>query len=266
MVSELAWRPITPRFGAELVNAQLHELDEEGASSLTYLLGERGVVVCREQRMTADHQVALGQLLGPVHTLPAFVDPDRPELVVIHADEHSAGSADQWHSDVSCEARPPAISMLRMEVVPEAGGDTLFADMYQAYASLSPAMQSFLAGLTARHDAPPAFSQGRQEGHPSAAIHPVVRTHPLTGQRALFVNSAYTKKIVELQDRESEALLRMVFDQVAYQIDHQIRVSWRPGTVVMWDNRCVQHHASFDYHPAVRHGYRITTIGESPYV
>jgi alpha-ketoglutarate-dependent taurine dioxygenase len=262
----LEWQPITPRFGAELANAQLREFDDKAASSLTQLVAERGVVVCREQRMTIEDQIALGYLLGPIHILPAFADPDRPELLVIHSDEHSVGFAEQWHSDVSCEALPPAISMLRMEVLPEAGGDTLFADMYQAYASLSPAMRLFLVKLTAQHDAPPAFGEGGPAGGRPVTIHPVVRTHPLTGQRALFVNPAYTKKIVELEDRESAALLRMLFDQVAYNVDHQIRVSWRPGTVVMWDNRCVQHHATFDYHPAVRHGFRITTIGEAPYL
>lgn len=263
--ARLSWRPITPQFGAELNSGQLHLLDGEAARELLSLIAERGVVVARGQAMTLDQQVALGYLLGPVHVHPAFADQERPEVVVIHADEktvHAAG--ERWHSDVSCQPMPPAISMLRMEVVPPCGGDTLFADMYQAYRSLSAALQSFLSVLTARHDAPPVFAEGRLTGEPLSSAHPVVRTHPLSNRRALFVNSGYTKKIVELNDRESEALLRLLFDHIAYNVDHQIRVQWQPGTVIFWDNRCVQHHAAFDYYPAVRHGYRVTTVGEAP--
>lgn len=261
----LDWRPITPRFGAELNRGQIHELDGEGAEALLSLIADRGVVVARGQTMTIDEQVTLGRLLGPVHIHPVFADRDRPEVLVIHADEktvHAAG--ERWHSDVSCLPTPPAISMLRMEIVPECGGDTLFADMYQAYRSLSPALQNFLSMLTARHDAPPVFGEGSPNGDPLSTTHPVVRTHPLSNRRALYVNSGYTKKIVELNDRESEALLRLLFDHIAYNVDHQVRVHWQPGTVVLWDNRCVQHHAAFDYYPAIRHGYRITTIGEAP--
>jgi taurine dioxygenase len=263
--ASLDWRPITPQFGAELNTGQIHQLDGEGAGGLLSLIADRGVVVARGQTMTIDEQVALGHLLGPVHVHPVFADPDRPEVLVIHADEKTAHAAgERWHSDVSCQPEPPAISMLRMEIVPESGGDTLFADMYRAYQSLSPALQNFLPTLTARHDAPPVFGGGRTDAQPLSTTHPVVRTHPLSNRRALYVNSGYTKKIVELTDRESEALLRLLFDQIAYNVDHQIRVRWQPGTVVLWDNRCVQHHAAFDYYPAVRHGYRITTIGEAP--
>ena len=154
--------------------------------------------------------------------------------------------------------------MLRMEIVPESGGDTLFADMYQAYESLSPAMQQFVLGLTARHDSPRHYAAGPSVRELPSNVHPVVRTHPLTGRRALYVNPGFTTKIVELRTRESDALLKMLYDHVAYEIVNQLRVHWEPNTVVLWDNRCVQHHAAFDYFPAVRHGYRVTTIGEVP--
>jgi taurine dioxygenase len=261
----IAWHPITPRFGAEIRTEQLHTLDDAGVEQLTHLIAERGVVVARRQAMDIDEQIALGRRLGPLHVHPAYADRERPEVLVIHADAnstHAAGEA--WHSDVSCEPRPPAISMLRMETVPESGGDTLFADMYQAYQSLSPAMQDFLLGLTARHQSPTYFAASPTAGELPVATHPVVRTHPVTGRRALYVNSGFTKRIVELRSRESDALLKMLYDHIAYEVVNQIRVHWEPNTAVLWDNRCVQHHAAFDYFPAVRHGYRVTTIGEVP--
>lgn len=259
------WSPISPRFGAEVPAEQLHTLDDAGVDQLARLVAERGVVVARRQTMDIDEQIALGRRLGPLHVHPAYADAERPEILVIHADansKHAAGEA--WHSDVSCEPRPPAISMLRMEIVPDSGGDTLFADMYQAYDSLSPAMQELLQGLTARHESPTYFADGPVAHDLPVSVHPVVRTHPLSGRRALYVNSGFTKRIVELRSRESDALLRMVYDHIAYEVVNQIRVHWEPNTVVLWDNRCVQHHAAFDYFPAVRHGYRVTTIGEIP--
>lgn len=261
----LRFAAISPRFGAEVAGIQLAGLDDAGVVALAQLAAERGVVVARGQQMTVEEQIALGRRLGPVQVHPAFADRDHPEVLVIHADEHSKVAAGEaWHSDVSFEPVTPALSMLRLETVPECGGDTLFADMYGAYESLSPALQAFVATLTARHDPPGYFDLGHQKSELPRSVHPAVRTHPLTGRRALYVNSGFTKKLVELRTRESEALLRLLFDHVAYQVDHQIRVAWRPGTVVIWDNRCVQHHAAFDYFPAVRHGTRVTTIGEAP--
>jgi taurine dioxygenase len=259
------WRPINPAFGAELTIGQLHELDDSGVGALAQLLGDRGVIVARDQAMTTDDQIGFGRRLGPLYVHPAFADATRPEMIVLHADERTTRAAGEaWHSDISCEDRPPAASVLRMEVVPDCGGDTLFADMYQAYESLSPAMRQFLTTLTARHDPPAAYYTDRLQGEPPSSVHPVVRTHPLSARRALYVNSGYTTRILELSERESDALLRMLFDHIAYNVQHQLRVRWQPGTTVLWDNRCVQHHAAFDYFPAVRHGYRVTTIGEVP--
>ena len=95
--------------------------------------------------------------------------------------------------------------------------------------------------------------------------HPVVRTHPITGRRALYVNSGFTVRIKELTRRESDALLRLLFDHIAYGVRFQVRFHWEPHSVAMWDNRCVQHHASWDYFPETRHGYRVTTVGERPF-
>ena len=159
--------------------------------------------------------------------------------------------------------------MLRMEIVPSCGGDTLFSDQYQAFESLSAEMQQFLLRLTARHDPKGHYlylsGKVALRDLPSQ-VHPVVRTHPLTGRNALYVNAGFVGRIMELSRRESDALLQMLYDHIGYGIDFQCRVHWEPNTVVFWDNRCVQHHAAWDYYPEVRHGYRATAIGEAPYL
>jgi alpha-ketoglutarate-dependent taurine dioxygenase len=95
--------------------------------------------------------------------------------------------------------------------------------------------------------------------------HPVVRTHPITGRKALYVNSGFTVRIKKLTSRESDALLRLLFDHIAYGVRFQVRFHWEPNSVAIWDNRCVQHHASWDYFPETRHSYRVTTVGEAPF-
>ena len=156
-----------------------------------------------------------------------------------------------------------------MVTVPPSGGDTLFADMYQAFEKLSPVMQGLVQDLTARHD--PKGHHLYLSGEKTLAelgsqIHPVVRTHPRTGRKALYVNEGFVARIMETNKNEGDALLAMLYDHIARGVTFQVRVRWEPDTVVFWDNRCVQHHAAFDYFPEVREGYRATVIGEAPYL
>ncbi len=268
--SRLPYSPISPRFGAELVDVALIELDEQGVRDLLQLGAERGVVVVRDQVMTPQQQVGFARRLGPLTMYPDKGNGVPTELLVIHADEttkHVAGES--WHTDISSEINPPSLSMLRMEITPSSGGDTLFADMYQAYEDLSVEMQMLLQRLTARHDPTGHYlflSGEKTLKELPSRVHPVVRTHPLTGRKALYVNSAFVGKIMEFKTRESEALLALLYQHIAFGVDFQIRVHWEPNTVVFWDNRCVQHHAAFDYYPEVRHGYRATVIGEIPFL
>ena len=266
----LAHRPISPRFGSELEGVTLLDMTDDEVDALKQLGAERGVVVVRDQTMTPEQHAAFAHRLGELTTYPVKTEGALPELLVIHADENSKHVAGQgWHSDISSELNPPALSMLRMEIVPESGGDTLFADMYQAYSSLSAEMQNLLLRLTARHDPTGHYlylsGEVALRDLPSR-VHPVIRTHPLTGRKALYVNSAFTGKIKELSKAESRAMLEMLYQHIALGVDFQIRVRWEPNTVVFWDNRCVQHHAAWDYFPQTRHGYRATAIGEVPYL
>lgn len=260
---------ITPTFGAELADgSQLTQFSDGQVAELKQLAAERGVVVVRDQAMDVHAQVEFGHRLGSLMDSPVN-KPDIPkELIVIHTGPKSKGAAGEgWHSDVSSEAITPGLSMLRMEVVPSSGGDTLFADMYQAFEMLSPSMQSFLKQLHAQHDPKGHYlylSGAKKLEELPSAVHPVVRTHPLTNRHALYVNAGFVGNIVELNVRESDGLLAMLYDHIAYTVRIQCRVQWAPNTVVFWDNRVVQHHAAFDYHPEVRRGYRLTVVGEAP--
>lgn len=263
---------LTKPIGTEVHGVQLKDLSTEQIEAVKRLAAERCVLFFRDQDMTLDEQLAVGRRLGELHRHPAARSPKGyPEVLVIHTDAHSTYTAGEgWHSDVSCDERPPALSMLRIETTPPVGGDTLFASMYGAYESLSSPMQQFLLGLRALHSSDHVY-RGRygyndDDKQFPENEHPVVRTHPVTGRKALYVNSGFTRRIIGLKGPESNALLRFLFDHVAYGVTFQVRFRWEPGSVALWDNRCVQHHASWDYFPETRHGYRVTTVGERPFL
>ncbi|MFV0258260.1 MAG: TauD/TfdA dioxygenase family protein [Acidimicrobiales bacterium] len=264
-------RDLNAKLGTEIDGVALTDLDEAGLEELKQLAAERGVLFFRDQQMTLTEQVALGRRLGDLMVHPAAKTLDGyPEVLLVHTDADSTYTAGEaWHTDVSCEARPPALSMLRIEQTPPVGGDTLWASMYTAYETLSPSLQDYLSTLTAVHRGDRAY-RGRYgyTGDREFPVneHPVIRTHPLTGRKALYVNSGFTSHITQLTARESSALLRFLYDHIAYGVLFQVRFHWEPGSVAIWDNRCVQHHASWDYFPETRHGYRVTTQGEAPYL
>jgi len=179
-----------------------------------------------------------------------------------------------YHSDVSYEHQPPGITILTLLSVPSTGGDTAWASQTAAYARLSPPIQALLEGLVAEHSGFEQASSARRDGkfvrrEPVASYHPIVRIHQATGQKALFVNPGFTKRIVGLRDEESDALLKLLFHHISLGQDFQARVKWEEGTVALWDNRVTAHTAISDYdvrnpREGVRHGVRITTLGERP--
>lgn len=255
--------------GTVISGIQLMSMSDAEIDELRHLVADRGVVAVRDQQMTLEEQIGFGRRMGPLHVHPAYPDAEHPEALRIHADANSRFVAGEgWHSDVSCDEEPPAVSMLRIEVTPSTGGDTAFASMYQAWESLSAPMREFLSGLDAVHagDLPwrGAYGNKSSEEFPTN-VHPIARTHPLTGRTALYVNSGFTDRIKGVSRAESAALLRMLFDHIANGVDFQCRVRWEPNTLTLWDNRCVQHHSSWDYFPETRSGWRVTTRGERPY-
>ena len=189
--------------------------------------------------------------------------------MVIHADKDSPrANGEGWHSDVSCDPEPPMGSILYIRKCPPRGGDTLFANMYAAYEALSDRMKTYLDGLTARHDGEHYRGQYAnygvkdKESYPFAD-HPVVRTHPVTGRKALYVNEGFTRYINGIPRDESTGILQYLYKHMANPL-FQCRFRWQENSIAFWDNRCVQHHAMWDYWPHTRSGNRVTVKGDRP--
>ncbi|MFI1379481.1 TauD/TfdA dioxygenase family protein [Embleya sp. NPDC020886] len=262
-------RPLTPTIGAEVLDLDLNrdDLDASVFAALTDALHERQVLFFRDQRITAHRQREVAARFGTLQHFP-FGDPaapDLPEVMVLATggDGPKVSNADIWHSDATFMARPPLGTMLRAVSLPALGGDTVWADMESAYSGLSAPIRALLDGLTAEHDF--AKSRSHRGGDRAAlppVVHPVVRTHPVTGRRCLYVNRIFTTRIVELDERENELLLPFLFDRTA-RPEFQVRLTWRPGDIALWDNRSTQHYAAYDYQgPRVMH--RIVIEGDEP--
>ena len=261
---------LTRHIGVELEGVRLLEMSDDAIGEMLHLLGDRGVVVVRDQPMSIKQQIEFGARLGELHVHPAYAASAHPEALHIYGDENSKMvPGEGWHSDVSCDERPPAVSMLRIETTPSVGGDTAFSHQAALYESFSDTMKSFLRSLNARHSGDLPWRGQYKTFDPTTFprnVHPVVRTHPLTRRHALYVNSGFTDRIWDMDQWESDMLLRGLFDKIAYSVEFQCRVRWEPNTVTFWDNRTVQHHACWDYFPEKREGWRVTTVGEKPFL
>ena len=263
---------LTPHVGAEISGADLSRpLDERTFKEIHAALVDNGVIFFRDQHLTPDQQKDFGRLFGELHVHPAAPSllEGHPEILVIHADENSRHVAgENWHSDVSCDPEPPMGSVLYMHELPPVGGDTLFASMYAAYDALSDPLKRFLEPLTARHEGEHVY-RGRYGVNDTGRVfpkaeHPVIRTHPVSGRKALFVNGGFTTRIVQLARPESDAVLQFLYRHVETPEFH-CRFRWQVNSVAFWDNRCVQHHAMWDYYPQHRHGHRVTIKGDKPF-
>jgi taurine dioxygenase len=263
---------LTPHIGAEIGGVDLSKpLGNQQFQEVHDALMDNLVIFFRDQHLTHDQHKDFGRKFGnlAVHPASPSAPEGHPEILTIHADENSKHVAgEEWHSDVSCDANPPMGSILYLTEIPPTGGDTLFASMYAAYDALSAPIKQLIEGLTATHDGEPVY-RGRfgyaagDKGFPRAE-HPVVRTHPVTGRKALIVNGKFTTRINGLSKLESDALLAMLCRH-AETLEFQCRFRWQPNSVAFWDNRCVQHHAMWDYFPQRRHGYRVTIEGDKPF-
>jgi taurine dioxygenase len=266
-------RKCTPHIGAEILDVDLSRpLSAQQFEDVHAALMEHLVIFFRNQSLSPEQQKEVGRRFGKLHVHPAApsVLPDHPEVFVIKADAGSKLVAgEDWHSDVSCEADPPMGTMLYLTTVPpDGGGDTLFANMYRAYETLSEPVRRLIDGLTAVHDGEPLYrgrygNDDRGRVYPRAE-HPVVRTHPVTRRRALFVNRFFTTRIVGLTRGESDAILEMLLRHIETP-EFSMRFRWQPGSVAFWDNRCAQHHALWDYYPHTRYGHRVTICGDRPF-
>jgi len=263
---------LTPIIGAEISGVDLSRpLGNHQMAEVHRALADNLVIFFRDQQMSPEQHLAFGRNFGELHIHPAAPHaPGHDELMIIHADKNSPrANGEGWHSDVSCDTEPPMGSILYIKTCPPKGGDTLFASMYAAYEALSDRMKAYLDGLVAVHDGEESYrgtykNFGIQDkaSYPRAE-HPVVRTHPVTGQKALYVNRGFTRRILGIPRDESHAVLQYLWSHAENPL-FQCRFRWQPNSVAFWDNRCVQHRAMWDYWPHTRSGFRVTVQGDRP--
>ena len=262
---------LTPIIGAEVGGVDLAQpLGNRQIDEIHRALAENLVIFFRDQHITKEQHLAFGRLFGDLHVHPAApAEPGIPELMIIHADKDSPrANGEGWHTDVSCDEEPPMGSILYIKKCPPKGGDTLFASMYAAYEALSDRMKAYLDGLNAFHSGDnyrgmyANYGIADKPAYPTA-VHPVVRTHPVTGKKALYVNAGFTRRILGVPRDESQAILNYLFEHMANPL-FQCRFRWRENSIAFWDNRCVQHRAMWDYWPHTRSGNRVTVKGEKP--
>lgn len=279
--------PLSGNLGAEIPGLDLRSLDDHEIAAIRAAWLHYKVVFFPGQDLTPREHLAFARRFGePTEGHPVIPGlPDQPEVFQIdytQARELAAAYGDvsdvsrglHWHTDVTFVPRPPLGSILRAVEVPRAGGDTLFSNQEAAFDDLSPALQEFLSTLTAVHDGQDQFQvildligEGRWEGEPFSKLepveHPVVRTHPETGKRSLFVNPGFTSRIKQLRRTESDALLAYLF-QHSVRPEFTVRYHWQPGTIGFWDNRATQHAVVGDYGDARRVIQRVTLRGDEP--
>lgn len=273
-MNDLMIEAITPSVGAEIrgIDLRTQLCDADVVSAIKQAFLDHHVLVFRDQDLTRDQHKDFGRLFGPLHIHPTQRGDDYQgdrEVFPIEADETTVlNNGGLWHSDVSCDEMPPLGSMLLLKEAPAQGGDTLFANMHLAYETLSEPIRAMIDGLEAVHDRRQDIRHYGLE--PRAGVdypkhvHPLVVVHPETGRKLLFVNPAFTTGIEGLADRESRAILQMLYEHTAINPSLQCRVRWEPGTLTFWDNRCVQHYAVWDYRPQRRVGERVTIASTVP--
>ncbi|WP_041302343.1 TauD/TfdA dioxygenase family protein [Hirschia baltica] len=257
---------LTPYMGAELSDIDLEQaIGDEAAEELRSALTQYQVLGFRNQEISHEAHKTMGKIYGPlaIHFAVPGIE-EHPEIVAIHADADSKYVAgENWHADLSASDEPPLGSILYLHTVPETGGDTCFCSMTKAYDALSDKMKDYLDGLYAMHDSNPVYHRlfkDYDKRYP-ATIHPVIARHPRSGKKFIFVNSSNTTYIEGLPKEESDAILNFLFDHIKNP-NFQMRFTWEPHSIVMWDNLAVQHLAVWDYFPNVRSGFRVTVAGE----
>ncbi|KAI1256827.1 hypothetical protein MGN70_001954 [Eutypa lata] len=267
---------LTESIGTVLENVQLSQLTPQQLDELALLVNERGVVFFREQDLTTEKQVELFQHYGTLDRHPAQKDVKHVIIRGSVDDHREVSKYTPWpqgdfHADTSFEINPPSYSLLRMEEHPEVGGDTAWVSGYGLYDTLSDAMKKFVEGLHAVHTSRLQYETildlwgvgpNRQ---PIDSHHPAVRTHPVTGLKALNVNPGFVTGFAELKKYESDKLLDFFSFHIHSADDHYVRFKWDVGSVAMWDNRCVLHRVIPGRYEAPRRGIRTTVFGEKPY-
>ena len=233
-------RRLAGALGAEVTGLDVRSVTAADIAAIQQLLLEHLVIFLPDQAPSPDEHVAFARHFGRLEGHPNLGGGEGlpPELFELVASR--GGIADEWHTDITFDKSPPLMSVLHLVSCPEFGGDTMWSSLYAAYDALSPPLQELCEGLTALHDALP-------HNHPEKmTIHPVVRVHPETGRKALYVNSHFTRRIVELSAEESELMLGYLTRHISNE-RFTVRYHWRPGSIGIWDNRCTAHYVLNDF-------------------
>ncbi len=274
--------PTNAVIGAEISGVDLtYALPEESVALIRAALLQHKVLFFRDQDLTYDQHARFGRYFGPLegHPVTSHID-GHPEVLVIrngeyqHLNETTIGfirPVNKWHSDVTFREAPSLGGVLRARELPPKGGDTLFADMEAVYADIPFLMRARLDGLIATHDIlksygwklSPEEQAAMTAEHPPQS-HPVVRVHPETGARSLFVNFGFTTKIDGLEPQDSDELLAFLFDRIKSP-EYQVRFTWTKNAIAFWDNRSTQHYPVADYWPHDRQVERVTIAGDTPF-
>jgi taurine dioxygenase len=269
--SNITVSPLTPAIGAEIGNVDLGQVTDQEITDIRAALLKHKVVFFREHTLSQAQHIGLARGFGELEIHPATPSSQsNPEVLHIAHGPESKGQENFWHSDVTWREKPSLGSILKAVEVPEVGGDTLFANMVLAYERLSENMKEAITGRVAIHDIARVFAkrlnksaEELRERYPPVE-HPIVRTHPETGESVLYVNTAFTSHIKDMDKDESAQLLRTLY-LTAANPEIQCRFRWEKGALAFWDNRASQHFASSDYFPQVRKMERVTIAGDRPF-
>ncbi len=265
--------PLTPAIGAIVSGVDLAQpLTDEAFATLAEALLDRQVLFLRDQVLTEVQHRDFAARLGPLHIHPIYPrSADVPEIMLLDTALNDLRDNALWHSDVSFLERPSLGAVLLARTIPPLGGDTLWASAAAAYDALPATLQAYLATLSATHDIAKSFPADRFDADTLAAakrnnppvVHPVIRTHPATGRKVIFVSEGFTTGIVGMEPTMADPLLAMLYTHFT-RPEFTVRWKWRAGDVAIWDNRSTQHYATYDYGAAHRVMNRATIMGDRP--
>lgn len=274
-MSQLTAEPLTPAIGAYITGVDLRQpLSAAEIAGIEQALLDHLVIFFRDQPITGEEQIAFARQFGEISIPPISPNPGaNSELFVLDQMSPEGEGADNWHSDNTFMSEPPMGSILKAVQLPSLGGDTCFASSYAAYEALSPPLREFLDGLSAVHDISKPVRRAVAAGHSNVDLtklqkgwppveHPVVRTHPVTGRKALYVNGNSTTRLCGLSERENDLLLPFLCDHIRSPA-FQCRFHWDVNSIAFWDNRSAQHFAVPDYTER-RLMNRVTLTGDKP--
>ena len=269
--------PYSPTIGGEISGIDLRQpLTDDQVEGIRAALLDRKVLFFRDQNITTDQHLDFARNFGDLEVHPFAPHKDGyPEILAITHDRDHPGQENGWHSDVTWRQQPSLGSVLRCIECPPRGGDTLFADMYAAYDGLPAVIQELVEGRLALHDFEGFRARLRKRGATEAELedfnkaypnpqHPLIRSHPETGRKGIYVNAAFTKHIIGMEREESARLLAILYHQASMP-EYQCRFHWAANSMAFWDNRACQHYAASDYWPQIRRVERATIIGDTPF-